>query len=54
MKKTNTKIAAPVEGYHAPKVRVITVKVEGIICESWGEAGAAGAPLSINEEEEDY
>lgn len=34
MKKTNSKIAASVEGYNAPKVRVITVKVEGIICQS--------------------
>lgn len=34
MKETNSKIAASVEGYNAPKARVITVKVEGIICES--------------------
>lgn len=34
MKETNSKIAALAESYNAPKARVITVKVEGIICDS--------------------
>lgn len=54
MKKTNSKIAALAESYNAPKARVITVKVEGIICDSWGEEGAAGAQGGYEVELEDF
>lgn len=48
-KKTLTKVS---ERYEAPSIEVLSVSMEGVLCQSpYGEAGAAGAIGTYSEEE---
>lgn len=47
-KKTLTKVS---ERYEAPSLEILSVSMEGVLCQSpYGEAGAAGAAGSYEEE----
>ena len=54
-KKTLTKVS---ESYEAPSLEILSVSMEGVLCQSpsYGEAGAAGAigTFSSELESEDY
>ena len=49
-KKTLTKVS---ERYEAPSLEVLSVSMEGVLCQSssYGEAGAAGPSGTYSEEE---
>ena len=48
-KKTLTKVS---ERYEAPSLEILSVSMEGVLCQSpYGEAGAAGPSGTYSEEE---
>ena len=47
-KKTLTKVS---ERYEAPSLEVLSVSMEGVLCQSFGDANAAGSPVT---EDPDY
>ena len=50
-KKTLTKVS---ERYEAPSLEILSVSMEGVLCQSYGQEGQAGNPVETYEYGEDF
>ena len=46
----NNSFKQEVHSYETPSVNVLNVQAEGVLCGSYGEAGAAGKDLDVENE----